>query len=85
MMTRTTASLFPLALLLAACGGGEDAPEAEATEDAGPQGEVRGGTISDAMLPVGTLRSQSPQRGGDDDTSENDAVDEGDAEGGDAE
>ncbi len=54
-----------IALLLAACGGGEDAPAADDAEDAGPQGEVLGGTISDAMLPTATVKSQSPQRGGD--------------------
>ena len=39
-----------IALLLAACGGGEDAPAADDAEDAGPQGEVLGGTIGDDII-----------------------------------
>ena len=70
------ASIAALALL-SACGDSEEAPETEATADAGPQGEVRGGTISDAMLPLDTVRAQSPRRGGDD--GGDDAAGEGDA------
>ena len=73
-MTRFALVLPAIALLLSACGG-EKAPEADATKEAGPQGQVYGGTISDAMLPLGELESQSPQRGGDDedDQKEDDA------------
>ena len=62
--------LTALAMLLAACGGGDDPAEQDGGEDTGPQGEVRGGTISDAMLPVAMLQSQSPQRGGGDSDGE---------------
>ena len=74
--------LCAIALLLSACGGGEDAPEeADTTEQVGPQGEVRGGTISDAMLPLETVKSQSPRRGGDDEDKEGgDDEEAGDAE-----
>ncbi|MFA9200437.1 MAG: hypothetical protein ACEQR8_04500 [Cypionkella sp.] len=44
------------AFLLAACGGKPD-PEAERRTAAG---EVLGGTISDDMLPLDTVTSQSP-------------------------
>lgn len=71
-MTRKITGLTALALLLAACGGGDDSAAQDSGEDTGPQGEVRGGTISDAMLPVAMLQSQSPQRG-DEDSDENDA------------
>jgi hypothetical protein len=50
-------AVFPLVLAVAACSGqaperGKDAREAE--------GEVLGGTISDQMLPLDQLQSQSP-------------------------
>lgn len=50
-------AILPALLAAAACGGqaperGEDAREAE--------GEVLGGTISDEMLPLDQLQSQSP-------------------------
>lgn len=48
-----------LALIaLAACGLGEDEKAADDTRTA--EGEIQGGTISDAMLPLDTLKSQSP-------------------------
>ena len=77
-MTRLALTLPAIALLLAACGG-EETPDAQAGEDVGPQGEVYGGTISDDMLPIGEVKSQSPQRGGGDDD------DEGEDKAGDAE
>ena len=47
------------ALLLAACG--DEAVEHDASgDDRTAAGEVRGGTISDAMLPLDTVRSQNP-------------------------
>ena len=50
-------SLLPALALLAACG--EQTPER--TDDAREaEGEVLGGTISDEMLPLDQLRSQSP-------------------------
>lgn len=45
--------------LLAACGGAEDAPTGG--ENAPVQGEVPEGSISDAMIPVDQIRSQSPR------------------------
>jgi hypothetical protein len=44
--------------LLAACGG--DAPPPESDDARTASGEVLEGTISDAMLPVETLKSQPP-------------------------
>tara|TARA_B100000949_G_C14109011_1_gene377520 strand:- start:489 stop:713 length:225 start_codon:yes stop_codon:yes gene_type:complete len=61
-MTRFALALPVIALLLSACND-EKTPDADATEEAGPQGQVYGGTISDAMLPIGEVKSQSPQRG----------------------
>ena len=58
MIYRLPAALIPLALL-AGCG---DEPVAEPTDNDGrsAEGEVIGGTISDAMLPLDTVRSQAP-------------------------
>ncbi|MEL7690974.1 hypothetical protein [Citromicrobium bathyomarinum] len=78
-MTRYALVLPAVALLLSACGD-EKAPDADATEEAGPQGQVYGGTISDAMLPVGEVKSQSPQRGNDGPDADADKEDEDDAE-----
>jgi hypothetical protein len=53
--TRLLALLLPLGTL-AACGGEQSAgPERKTAA-----GEVLGGTVSDAMLPLDTVRSQSP-------------------------
>ena len=52
----------PTALILAACDNDPElAPETE--EASGAQGEILGGTISDEMLPLDTVRSQAPTRG----------------------
>lgn len=56
-MRGLTIAILPAVFALAACGGqapdrSEDAREAE--------GEVLGGSISDEMLPLDQLRSQSP-------------------------
>ncbi len=57
MNIRKTATLAILpALLLAACG---DDPAAE-TAKSGEVGELSGGTISDDMLPLAEVQSQSP-------------------------
>ncbi len=57
-MTRKLA-ILPITLLLAACGWFEEAPK---SEDSGSvQGEVLEGSISDEMIPVYELRSQSPR------------------------
>lgn len=46
-----------LALALAACG---DKAEQPADDTRSAEGEVLGGTIDDAMLPLDTVKSQSP-------------------------
>lgn len=52
-------AILPVVLLLAACA---DEPEEQPSDDRrGAEGEVLGGTISDAMLPLDTVQSQSPQ------------------------
>lgn len=52
-------AVLPAAMLLAACNG-EQSPEAQPSADAMAEGEVLGGTVSDGMLPLDTLKSQSP-------------------------
>ena len=49
------AALAPLALLAACSGSGEKGPERKTAA-----GEVLGGSISDSMLPLDTVQSQSP-------------------------
>ena len=75
MMTGKSLSLaasIAAALLLSACGDSEEAPETE-------------GTISDAMLPLDSVKSQSPQRGGSgDDDAADDASPDASQDGGDA-
>ena len=65
-------------LLLAACS--EEAAEPEPTQAAGDnrtaKGEVLGGTISDEMLPLDTVQSQSPSLAGE----AGEAGDEGDSD-----
>ncbi len=58
MTNRLPVFLLPLALV-AGCG---EEPVAEPTDNDGrtAAGEVIGGTISDAMLPLDTVRSQGP-------------------------
>ena len=58
-MTRLLPSLL-LAVLLTACGNEAEAPPAQTDGERDAQGRVYGGTISDAMLPLDTRRSQSP-------------------------
>ncbi|SMQ62947.1 hypothetical protein SAMN06297468_0776 [Altererythrobacter xiamenensis] len=50
--------LLPI-LLLAACGD-DAAPTGEVDDGTAAEGEVLGGTISDEMLPLDRLQSQSP-------------------------
>ena len=60
-MKPATILIAPLALSLAACGDEAD-PESSRTAEQGGEaaGDVLGGTISDNMLPLEELRSQSP-------------------------
>lgn len=52
--------VFPLALalVLAACDGPAD--QRGSSDDRAAEGEVLGGTISDEMLPLESVQSQSP-------------------------
>lgn len=72
------AILSPLALL-AACGDGEVVREEGGAAEA--EGEVLGGTISDDMLPLDSLRSQSPPLRSDPTVAGDVPVDEQAAEG----
>lgn len=65
-MTRRILAICASALLLASCGDSKDAAESNDAEETGPQGEVLGGSITDSMLPIAMVQSQSPKRGGDD-------------------
>ncbi|WP_374408876.1 hypothetical protein [Pelagerythrobacter sp.] len=53
---RKTIAAAMLVVALAACDSGAD----DAAEGTAAEGEVLGGTISDAMLPLDTVQSQSP-------------------------
>ena len=57
-MTRTVLTATALALLLAACSDSEPAPAEQGAS--GAEGEVLGGTITDAMLPLDSVQSQAP-------------------------
>lgn len=60
-MTLRPILLAALPLTLAACGGNDDPAQGERKNAAG---QVLGGTISDEMLPLDTVRSQSPPMSG---------------------
>ena len=57
--TAKFAALLAISVVLAACES-ETAPPPAQDDGRGAKGEVLGGTISDDMLPLDTLRSQSP-------------------------
>ena len=61
-MKRTRLAMTALLLSLAACGDEANAPDDAAPVEQGGEaaGDVQGGTISDAMIPLESLRSQSP-------------------------
>ena len=83
MILRPLACVTALALL-AACGD-EPAPSQQQQGGTGAEGEVEGGSISDAMLPIEAVTSQSPSRGGEDNgEGEEIGGDEGSSEDGDA-
>lgn len=56
-MTNARHLVLPLLLALAACGGNGGTPEGERKTAAG---EVLGGSITDEMLPLDTVTSESP-------------------------
>ena len=59
-MNRIALLTIPIALTLAACND-TDAPESAESEQGGEAGgEVLGGAISDDMIPLEEIRSQSP-------------------------
>ena len=70
------------ALLVAACS--EEAPKPEATQAAGDnrtaKGDVLGGTISDEMLPLDTVQSQSPPLAGESDDGDDNVDEDAEAE-----
>ena len=66
MITRPLAkfaALVTAGAFLAACESESAPPPVEDDGRATAEGEVLGGTISDDMLPLDTLRSQSPPQG----------------------
>ena len=66
MITRPLAkfaALVTAGAFLAACESESAPPPVEDDGRATAEGEVLGGTISDEMLPLDTLRSQSPPQG----------------------
>ncbi len=68
MITRPLAkfaALVTAGAFLAACESESAPPPVEDDGRATAEGEVLGGTISDEMLPLDTLRSQSPSQGSD--------------------
>lgn len=56
-MNRIALSAIPFALLLSAC---DDTASEDAKQGGKAEGEVLGGSISDDMLPLEELTSQSP-------------------------
>lgn len=62
-----SALLLSSALMLAACGSDAEAPAEGAADGSGAAGDVQGGSISDDMLPLESVTSKAPSRGGDDD------------------
>ena len=61
-MKRTAIALTALVLALAACSEEATTDEGAAPAEQGGEaaGDIEGGTISDAMIPLESLRSQSP-------------------------
>ena len=61
-MKRTALVTMTLFVALSACSEEASAPDEAAPVEQGGEaaGEVEGGTISDAMIPLESLRSQSP-------------------------
>ncbi|MDG5749216.1 hypothetical protein P8Q88_13625 [Qipengyuania sp. XHP0207] len=74
-MIRSLTLAVPLAFALVACGD-ETAEPAGQGDDRGARGEVLGGTISDDMIPLDQLQSQSPPLRGADDTGSADGGDD---------
>lgn len=81
-MTRKSCALLAPGLLLlsglTACGD-DPAPEATGTASgSGAAGEVQGGVISDAMLPLESVTSEAPSRGGGDNDDSEDSSEDSD-------
>ncbi len=57
-MNKRASTILPMLVLLAACSGGNSTREEGGAGEA--EGEVLGGSISDEMLPLDSLKSQSP-------------------------
>lgn len=60
MMIRSAVLLVAATAILSGCGDDTPPAETEVEAERNAKGEVIGGTISDAMIPLDRLRSQSP-------------------------
>ena len=60
MMIRSALSLAAATVILSGCGDDSPPAETEVEAERNAKGEVIGGTISDAMIPLDRLHSQSP-------------------------
>ena len=60
MMIRSALSLAAATVMLSGCGDDSPPAETEVEAERNAKGEVIGGTISDAMIPLDRLHSQSP-------------------------
>ncbi len=75
-----SALLLSSALVLAACGSDAEAPAEGAADGSGAAGDVQGGSISDDMLPLESVTSKAPSRGGDEEGDGEEGGEEDDAE-----
>lgn len=79
-MKRATLLIAPFSLALAACGDEAETEAVPAEQGGKVEGDVLGGTISDDMLPLEELTSQSPSAkrtgGSGDDASDTGSDDE---------
>jgi hypothetical protein len=76
-MTKRALLLASFTLMLAACeGDAGTSAEQKPADDRGADGEVLGGTVSDAMIPYEDLQSTSPTAGGGSSSSSDDDKDD---------